>query len=221
MSTDRPHKSGSAAAVKKALALLVLLTTAQLTSAATIEVKLTFERAAPPAVLAWMSEDTSWKPTSPTIVDQKEQAFHPLIAVAPPGGAVQITNSDTQQHNIFALDDERKIDLDLGLGAPGSTLSLNVTWPAGGVVRHGCKIHPQMALWVAALRSAYHATTEIPEGQLTATVRLEGVPDALTRVTLWAPRLEQSELIAGAPAATSDLRRKGKVVGSVSVQRLP
>jgi plastocyanin len=189
----------------------------QWATAATIDVQVAFERAAPPAVLVWMAEDTSWKPTTPTVVDQRFEAFHPLIAVAAPGGTVRITNSDTQQHNVFALDPERHIDLDLGLGAPGSELSLAVTWPAGGVVRHGCKIHPQMALWVAALTSAYHATSEIPEGELRTTLRLTDVPDGLTRVAVWAPRIEPLELAPG----TAEVRRKGKVVGSVSVQRLP
>jgi hypothetical protein len=114
------------------LALICLLACSQL-SAATIDGTVTYLRGAPPAVLAWLPQDASWKPEKPVIVDQRLEAFSPLIAVAPPNGTIEIRNSDLQQHNVFSIAPE----VDLGLGAPGSTLRLTVAWPAGSVVRHG------------------------------------------------------------------------------------
>lgn len=185
--------------------------------AATIEADVTFERGAPPAVLIWLPEDTAWKPTEPVTVDQRDQTFFPTIAVAPPGGTVRFTNSDTQQHNVFAIDDALKIDTDLGLASPGSALSLTVSWPAGAVVRHGCKIHPQMQLWIASLNSAFYTTVAIPDGKLTATLRLEQVPAGLTRVALWAPRIEPVDTVAD----SVPLLRRGKPAGTLTVRRLP
>lgn len=193
-----------------------LITTLTL-NAATIEVTVTFDRGAPPAVLMWMPEDTTWKPTEPTTVDQVNQTFVPTIAVAPPGGTVRFTNSDTVQHNVFALDDERKINTDLGLAAPESVLTLTVAWPAGAVVKHGCKIHPQMQLWIASLNSSLHQVVSIPDGQLTATLRLKQVPITYTRVALWAPRIEALETTK----TQGPLLRRGKPAGTFTVRRLP
>ncbi len=185
--------------------------------AATLEADVSFTRGAPPAVLIWLPEDSSWKPTEAVTVEQQEQTFSPVIVVAPPAGTVRFNNADTVQHNVFALDDERHIDTDLGLAAPGSTLTLNVTWPAGAVVRHGCKIHPQMQVWIASLASSYHAVAAIPDGQLTATLRLENVPSTLTRVALWAPRIEPVDTTA----VSSPLLRRGKPAGTLTLRWLP
>ena len=182
---------------------------------ASVEATVHFERGAPPAVLVWLPQDSSWKPTVPTVIDQRFEAFIPLIAVAPPRGKVEIRNSDLQQHNVFAIDPELNVNTDLGLGAPESILILDVTWPAGSVVRHGCKIHPQMQLWVASLTSAYHAVATIPAGDADVTVRLADVPAGLDRVTLRAPRCEPLEITLD---ASSPILRKGKPVGSFSAR---
>ena len=180
-------------------------------AAASIDVTVTFERAAPPAVLVWIPGVTGWKPTAPTVVDQRFEAFHPTIAVAPPGGVVEFHNSDTQRHNVFALDAERGIDTDLGLGAPESILSLAVSWPVGSVVKHGCKIHPQMQLWIMALDSPLHGVGELPAGTLEVTVRIPQVPADTKQVSLWAPRCETVTTIID--AEPTPVLRKGKAVG--------
>jgi len=187
--------------------------------AATVEATVRFERAAPPAVLIWIPEISGWKSATPSVVDQHFEAFHPTIVVAPPGGTVEFHNSDTQQHNVFALDEERGIDTDLGLGAPGTTLSLTVDWPVGSVVKHGCKIHPQMQLWIMALDSPLHAVGELPAGTLEAVVRIPDVPANTHRISLWAPRCEQ--LTADVPATGLAVMRKGKSVGTLTVRLLP
>ena len=179
--------------------------------AASIDVTVSFERAAPPAVLVWIPGVTGWKPTAPSVVDQRLEAFHPTLVVAPQGGVVEFHNSDTQRHNVFALDAERGIDTDLGLGAPGTTLSLTVTWPVGSVVKHGCKIHPQMQLWIMALDSPLHAVGALPEGALQVTVRIPQVPADTKQVTLWAPRCET--VTTTIDAEPTPIIRKGRAVG--------
>lgn len=193
--------------------LLCLLFIGPLT-AATIEGTVTFERGAPPAVLLWLPGDSSWKPEGPIVVDQRDQAFRPVIAVCPPSGTVVIHNSDTVQHNVFSIDP----DVDLGLGQPASALTLNITWPAGSVVRHGCKIHPQMQLWVASLATAHHVVVPFTETALSATFTLDGVPADTARLSFWSPRGEPMEAAVG---AATPILRKGKPIGSVSARLLP
>lgn len=184
-------------------------------SAETIEATVRFDRAPPPAVLLWVPGDAGWKPDSTIVIDQKDRAFHPQIAVAPTGSTIDIRNSDDQQHNVFSLDP----DVDLGLGQPGSLLHLTVAWPAGTVVKHGCKIHPQMQLWVAALDTPYHAVTELPESALSGIVRIAGVPAERTQAVLWAPRCDQ--LSVTIPCTDVPVLRKGRPVGTLSVHRVP
>jgi hypothetical protein len=163
-------------------------------------------------VLAWLPQDASWKPQTPIVVDQRFEAFNPSLAVAPPNSTVEIRNSDLQQHNVFSL----APDVDLGLGAPGSTLQLTVAWPAGSVVRHGCKIHPQMQLWVASIASAWHTVTVIPDGTLTANFQLREAPATLTTLSLWSPRGEPLTI----PIADGEtpIMRKGVAIGSLTVR---
>lgn len=192
--------------------------------AATVEATVRFERAAPPALVVWIPGVTGWKPVVPTVVDQRFEAFHPIIAIAPPGGVVEFHNADAQQHNVFALDAERGIDTDLGLGAPGTILSLTVAWPVGSVVKHGCKIHPQMQLWIMALDSPFHAVGEFADGTLETVVRIPDVPADLHRLSLWAPRCEQLTVELSAvdqQAGGQQVFRKGKPVGKLSVRLLP
>jgi len=205
------------ATVQQWCAVLVICSAAL--PAATIEATVRFERAAPPAVVLWIPGVTGWKPASPTVVDQRFEAFHPTIAVAPPGGIVEFHNSDSQQHNVFALDAERNIDTDLGLGLPGATLSLTVAWPSESVVKHGCKIHPQMQLWILALDSPFHAVSDIPSGSLETVVRIPNVPADTRNVTLWAPRCEK--MTCEIPTTSRQVIRKGKPVGTLSVRLLP
>lgn len=192
--------------------LICLLSIGSLT-AATIDGTVTFDRGAPPAVLLWLPGDSGWQPAGPIIVDQKAQAFSPVIAVCQPGGTVTIRNSDTVQHNVFSLDP----DVDLGLGQPASDLTLRVTWPAGSVVRHGCKIHPQMQLWVASLATAHHVVVPFAETALSATFTLE-VPASTERLSFWSPRGEPME---AAVSGTTPIMRKGKAIGSISVRLQP
>ena len=198
----------------------LLLLAASLLPAASIEATVAFTRAAPPAVLVWLPDYHGWKPAGATIVDQHDQAFHPLIAVAATGSVVEFHNADQQQHNVFALDAERGIDTDLGLGGPGSTLSLTVAWPLGTVVKHGCKIHPQMQLWIMALDSPHTAVEELADGALTTTVRLADVPADVRHLSLWAPRCDSLTIDVPSTAPTP-VMRKGKPVGMLSLRLQP
>ncbi len=187
---------------------------------ASLEITCEFTATPPRAVLVWLPDDTSWKPTAPTVIEQKDQTFLPVLAVAPPGGVVQFRNSDPQPHNVFALDPTAGIDCDLGVGDPGSTLSLTVAWPGGTVVKHGCKIHPQMQLWIASLSSAFHAVAEVPADPARVTLRLADIPITATRLSFWAPRCTPLTVPLN-PDGIHPILRKDKPFGSLRVIHLP
>jgi plastocyanin len=170
--------------------------------------------------MIWLPDDASWKPADPTVIEQRDQTFIPVLAVAPPGGVVQFHNSDPQPHNVFALDPRAGIDCDLGLGDPGSTLTLTVAWPAGTVVKHGCKIHPQMQLWIASLSSAFHAVAVVPTDPARVTLHLADIPATATRLSFWAPRCTPLTVPLN-PALIQPILRKNKPCGTLHLIRLP
>ena len=172
-----------------------------------VEITLTFTAPPPEAVAVWYEGRTGRLPATVT-VDQVERTFTPAVVIAAPGATLEIRNSDTQQHNVFALDGRLKQDVDLGLGAPGSLLTRAVDWPAGEVLRHGCKIHPDMRLWVVCTTSPEAVGQRLERGKRTVVLHLPGDPGP---VRLWAPRLDPLVL---APGATLPLTLAGRPIGT-------
>ena len=172
-----------------------------------VEVSLTFTTTPPEIVAVWY-EGRMGRAVEPVVVDQVDRTFVPAFVAAAPGAVLTIRNSDIQQHNVFALEDRLRQDVDLGLGAPGSLLTRPVDWPAGEVLRHGCKIHPDMRLWVLSTTSPQAAGLRLPRQQRAATLHLDGEPGP---VHLWAPRLDPVILTPGVAAA---LTLAGRPVGT-------
>jgi plastocyanin len=188
-------------------------------SAWTGEVTVTFtlDRQPPAAALAWVEGMDDW-PAETVTIDQRDRTFLPELVACPPGGTVAIHNNDDQQHNVFALDQRLGVDRDLGLGQPGTVLELPVTWPAGEVVRAGCKIHPQMRLWVAAIPTRHHAVLFWPSGQRRATLGIPRIPDVAKSLRIWTAK---SDPVSVAIGGAAELKRQGTAVGRVTVERRP
>ncbi len=179
-----------------------------------VQVELRLERQPPAVALAWIEGQSDWAAET-VVIDQRGRAFLPELAVCPPGGTVAIHNNDDQQHNVFALDQRLGVDRDLGLGQPGTVLELPVTWAAGEVVRAGCKIHPQMRLWVAAIPTRHHATVRWPADQRTITLTLSAIPLGATTVRVWTPKTDPVSVAIGGEA---DLTRQSVVIGRVGAR---
>lgn len=199
-----------------AVSLLVLL--AGSLPAATLEGSISFEQA-PRVALVYFSEDRSLDAATTITVDQKGKEFTQMLVVAPPGGTVAFSNSDDVQHNVFAEDKEIGVSFDIGLANPQSVNPQPVSWKEGQVVRCGCRIHPKMQVWIAAIRSRhFKAMTFEPGAKGPVAFTIADVPAQYRRVRVWTPRFESQEveLTSGKPANV-EFARKDKVFATVSL----
>jgi hypothetical protein len=205
----------------------VLLCVGVVLPAATWELTVTPGRLPPPVVIVWAEGLDDWATATATEtkvgvvhVTQRNRTFIPGWAVAPPGGAVHIDNEDDQRHNVFALDPALRIDTDLGLGEPGTTMVFPVTWAAGQVLRAGCKIHPAMRLWIASVPTRHHLAMAWPkvEGKDApqASLTLTEVPASVSHFRVWTPRIDAASVVAN---SSVELRWKDAPAGSIRAER--
>ena len=180
--------------------------------AATVHGTVSFTKVPPPVLLAWDGSDTSFKSGDPIVIGQKNRIFSKMLVVVPSGGSVVFRNDDDQQHSVFTEDKASGVQADHGLHQPSESVTQQVTWPSGGVVRFGCRIHPQMQVWIASLSSARHQAVELPQGAKEATFTLTGVA-ADAPITVWTSRSDL--LTAPAINGSVDLFYKGKSCGSL------
>jgi plastocyanin len=186
--------------------------------AATLEGTFTFEQA-PRVALVYFSEDTSLETTTQVVVDQKDKEFTEVLVIVPPGGALAFRNSDDVQHNVFADDKETGVSFDIGLANPQTTSPQPVTWKEGQVVRCGCKIHPKMQMWVAAITSRHSkAVAFTPGATAPVAFTLGDVPAKYRKVRVWTPRFESQEVeLAPGVATVVEFKRKDKVFGTLNL----
>jgi plastocyanin len=125
-------------------------------------------------------------PTAPLEVRQAQLQFDPHVLPLLVGSKVSFVNGDTVDHNVFsdaaccAMNDDM---------APGQ--SRERTFAEPGVLTLVCRLHPEMSMWVVALRHPwFHAVQveKIKDGEATryeAAFRLEGVPPGSYDLTFW------------------------------------
>ncbi len=159
---------------------------------AALEGVITFEKTVPAGMLVWVPGVTR-AAVPPAVIDQKDKVFLPGVLAARPGTAVSMHNSDAIQHNAFASD--KAATFDTGLNAPGSDTAVKVDWPAGTVVRLGCKIHPAMQVWIAALDTDAWIAPAVPAaGIKTVAFSLKDLPADAATAVVWTSKYGQVEL---------------------------
>lgn len=215
MFLDSPFRSVARCSVGGLL--LVALPVAA--TAATVEGAFTFTKLTPSVALVYLPEDTGALPQE-VAISHKDKAFTPRLAVGAPGSAVLFRNEDTVQYNIFAEDKDLKVSFDAGISESGSSVEQKITWAEGTILRCGCKVHPAMEVYIAALRSRFVATVEFTSGQKTASFSIPNVPAGASLVRVWTPRQPATDLKA-TPSAALDFIHKGATYGSVAVTIKP
>ena len=156
-------------------------------------------------------------------INQKDKVFIPAVVAARPGSSVTMRNSDDIQHNAYANDKNTGIAFDTGLNAPSSDTQVKVDWPAGSVVRLGCKIHPAMQVWIASLDTdAWIVPAADPSNAKVLTFSIPDVPAGAGSVVIWTSKYDQTEvkLSAGAPAK-QPLGAADKPAGTISATLKP
>jgi plastocyanin len=109
----------------------------------------------------------------------KGKAFLPRVAVVPVGSTIEFPNQDPIFHNVFSVSGENRFDLDL-YKRPKSA---SWTFPAPGLVRVYCNIHPQMSA-VVLVRDNGYFTRAAADGAFS----LEGVPPGRYTLKAWHER---------------------------------
>ena len=206
--------------IAKATVLAALLSSLP---AATVEGTITFEKAVPAGMLAWVPGVVRAAAPAPVSIDQKDKVFTPTVVAVRPGSTVTIRNSDGIQHNAYGSDKSANGTFDTGLNAPNSDTPLTVGWPAGKVVKLGCKIHPGMQMWIAALDSdAWVVPAGTAAAPKIATFTIADVPADAAKVVLWTSKYGELELdLKASGSATGSIGPAERPAATVSVQRKP
>jgi plastocyanin len=121
-------------------------------------------------------------PAEHPVVDQKGLLFQPHITVVLVGTTVDFLNSDKVAHNVFwpsLMQGGKKL--------PGKNLG---TWPTDekrsfkfdqpGVAALLCNVHPEMAGYIVAVPTPYHAVTD-----KSGNYKIDNVPDGDYNVVAW------------------------------------
>ena len=158
----------------------------------------------------------------PAVVDQRGEAFVPVVSVVSAGSEVQFTNSDRTSHHVYSFSRPNAFALPLYKG----DARLSARFQHAGVVVLGCNIHDSMLGYVVVVESTRYGTTGA-DGHL----KLADVPAGRRVIRAWAPGLDREdhpeigviEVGESAPASASfrlDLtgradsgKRRGSLVG--------
>ncbi|MBB3048688.1 plastocyanin [Litorivivens lipolytica] len=198
--------------------LLSLLGLSPSVLAADYTVRLQFEKRPPKTALLYVPGDLGEQ--SQAVVDQVDKSFTESLVVAAPGQAVVFKNSDEVDHNIFANDMKSGARFDVGLMPPGGEKNIPVDWKADSLVRIGCKIHPKMRTYIAAVDAAYSKVMEFSSATSDYSISLEGVPDAAAQLLLRIPKYDPVVIDLNDPSTwTATLTKKGKTRGSFVLER--
>jgi plastocyanin len=172
---------------RAALALLAALGATSLASGATlvIHVQVPDGRVLPGAVVTARPLDGPARRPPPlhAVMDQVDRAFAPDLLVIPVGSTVAFPNSDSVSHQIYSFSPAKRFQLPLYRGKPYPP----VHFDQPGVVTLGCNIHDDMLAYLLVTDAPYFGRTDA------AGVWSAELPRGRYRVTLWHPRLRETE----------------------------
>jgi plastocyanin len=158
------------------------------------------------AVVAIRSADGAANPQltlgpAPSIIDQRDEQFLPLVTLLPLGGEIAFKNSDRTRHHVYSFSSVKPFEFVLN---PGKQ-SPPVTLEQPGVAAIGCNIHDRMVAYVFVSDTPW-AVLSRKDGRAV----LSGIPDGKYSVKIWHPRLKSgdAEPQASIEIANSDASTK-------------
>ena len=117
------------------------------------------------------------------LMDQVNRAFAPDLLVIPVGSTVAFPNSDSVSHQIYSFSAAKRFQLPLYRGKPYPP----VQFDQSGVITLGCNIHDDMLAYLLVTDAPYFGRTDAQGAWST------DVPRGRCRVSVWHPRLRESE----------------------------
>jgi plastocyanin len=170
-------------ALRRLLALGVLLLAPLVAHAATIEAVVVDERGKPveDAVVYVAGPPRAAGPGATATMDQVKQEFVPHVLPVEVGTPVRFPNRDNIQHHVYSFSAPKKFELPLYTGTPASP----VLFDRPGAVVLGCNIHDWMVGHVFVVPGGVFAKTGA-DGR----ARLDNLADGPQEVRVWHPRLK-------------------------------
>ncbi len=179
-----------------------------------------FIKSVPKGALLYFDTTTKTSVPIESIVDQQNKEFSQQIVVGSQGSVITFQNSDTINHNIYANDQEHKVNFDVGLAPPGSSFQQSVTWKHGTAIRISCKIHPRMRAWLFSLDSPYYKTIKFEKKVKQISFQMLDLPENVSKFHVWIPSYQEITLdIKPRESQEIDLMRKGKLRGTLKITR--
>lgn len=135
------------------------------------------------AVVALVAKGGPGEPSAAQqlIVDQRKEAFIPLVSVLGRGGSVVFKNSDRVRHHVYSFASVKQFQLVLN---PQES-SEPVKFDKVGVVAIGCNIHDNMVTYVYVTDTKWTVLTGSDGSGVIASL-----PKGEYTVTVWHPRLK-------------------------------
>ena len=142
------------------------------------------------------------RPTSPAVMDQKDETFVPYVLPILVGTTVSFLNSDPIYHNVFSLSKPRRFDL--GRYPQGKSRSVRFDRP--GIVRVFCEIHSHMSAFILVFSHRYFAPTDadgryridaVPPGSYELVVWTDGEVRETRRISVAPERVVEANFVVG------------------------
>ncbi len=205
---------------KDFLYLVLALSLSAGTMADTISGKITFVKRPPLGGVLYVKSANGSVNNIDASIDQIDKKFTAKVVVGTPNSTAIFNNSDANDHNIFVNDLDSNVSFDVGLIPSGSKATLPIDWKSETLVRMGCKIHPKMKAYIGNIPSNHFATLEFEKKVKEYDIKIDNVPTENSKVVLRLPKYDPVEVdLNKGGSITVELIRKGKIRGSISLQR--
>jgi plastocyanin len=159
-----------------------------------------------PAEQSRMREAASLLPPG-KVIDQRNEAFLPLVTVLPVGGSIVFSNSDHTMHHVYSFATVRQFEFVLNSGEKSAA----VRFDRVGIAAIGCNIHDQMISYVYVTDSPWTAISG-PDG----VIRFD-LPAGAYRTSLWHPEMAPGRQVA----STSVVIGTAPAAATLTMPRLP
>jgi plastocyanin len=167
----------------RAVVIAVFLLPVSAASAATVEGTVTVGGRLASDAVVHLESSNAPPPAAPparVVMDQKNLAFVPGVLPVVRGTAIEFTNSDDVQHNVFSPSDIAG-KFNLGTYGPGAIRTVILDQPGDVLVL--CNIHMEMEAHILVLDTPYFSTVAAD-----GSYRVRDVPAGTYAVKVWHTR---------------------------------
>ena len=145
------------------------------------EVQLSPDKGVLYAVVRLLGAKGAAPPPAAAVIDQKGCMFNPAVVVVPPGGNLDITNSDGILHNVHS---HSTVNRPINRSQPGFLKKLTAKFDRAETIRLSCDIHGWMTGWVVVAEEPFVAVTDG-----SGAFQLADVPAGTYKLEVWHPAL--------------------------------